>query len=353
MKALNTFLLIVIIGIPGIVNGQDANYTQFYNNPVYYNPANAALEDGLHLRTSYRKLWPQMAGDFRNSMLTMDVAEPALNGGIGFIIHSGEEGMGTVRENSFAAMYSYRLPVIPEDFYLQLGLQAAAVEKHIHDDDLVFSDQLDPVLGDVYPTNYKSSAKERVIYPDFSTGITSRFNLGRFPDGSKRSTTIAGVSFSHITRPNESFYGDNGRKPVKIVAHLHSEIYLVSQYKSQETIALAPGMVYENQEVFETFSTGLNLILDPIYAGFWMRNKNVKMQSENYDSVMMLFGIKTNLRKDVRLNIGYSYDIIVSELGPSTAGSHEITMSLGFDNVSLFRKHPPSVEKNNQYKPGS
>ncbi len=343
MSKLRTLIVICFILLTSGLVAQDANYTQFYNNPVYYNPANAGLEDGMQIHTAYRKLWPKIGGDFRNCMITLDVAEPNINGGLGLLVHSGESGGGQMRENMVGAMYSYRMPVIKRKFYLQMGLQAAAVEKRLNEDGLVFSDQLDPLYGEIYPTAYHNANNERIIYPDFAAGIVGRFNIGEFANGQARTTNVVGVSFSHITRPNESFTGLESRKPMKVVAHAHSVIPLVDDFRKDRKIALSPAFIYENQEMFETFSAGLNFMIDPVYAGVWMRNRNVKMMSENYDAVMLLFGIKTKLDRNVYLNIGYSYDITVSKLATATAGSHEVTISLSFEDFSLFPNRRPSL----------
>lgn len=327
-------------------SGQDANYTQFYNNPVYYNPANAALGDGMNIHTSYRKLWPGIDEGFRNCMITFDIAEPSLNGGLGFIVHSGDEGAGKIRENAVGAMYSYRLPVIKRKFYLQMGLQATAVEKRLNEEGLVFSDQLDPLYGNVYQTSFQGVNNERVIYPDFATGITGRFNIGEFANGKARTTNIVGVSFSHITRPDESFLGLDSKKPVKIVAHASSVIPLNSQFRSnQRKISVSPGLLYENQDMFETFTFGFNFLIDPIYAGVWFRNRNIKLSADNYDAVMLLVGVKHELNRNLKMNFGYSYDVTTSKLASATAGSHEITISLSFKDLTLFGNRTPTLRQ--------
>lgn len=343
MKTIYTIIVISLLLAFSGLKAQDANYTQFYNNPVYYNPANAGLEDGMAIRTSYRKLWPGVGGDFRNCMITVDLAEPAVSGGLGFMLHSGEEGGGNIRENVAGLMYSYRLPVIKRKFYLQMGLQAAAVHKKLNQDGLVFSDQLDPLYGDIYSTSYTPANNESVIYPDFATGITARFNLGEYNNGKARTTNVVGLSFAHITRPDESFMGLESKKPIKVVAHAHSIIPLTSEFRNSRRIALSPALIYENQNAFETFSAGLNFLIDPIYAGVWFRNRNVKLSGKNFDAALLVVGVKKELNRNLILNVGYSYDITISRLASATAGSHEVTVSLLFDDVQLFGQRRPSL----------
>jgi hypothetical protein len=46
------------------------------------------------------------------------------------------------------------------------------------------------------------------------------------------------------------------------------------------------------------------------------------------DSFITTLGVKTDF-----INFGYSYDITISELTPSTGGSHEISMVINFPCV--------------------
>ena len=330
-------LLFIFSNFSNELKSQDANYTQFYNNPVYFNPATAGIEDGMNIRTSYRKLWPSIGDGFNSYMLSVDIAEPAVGGGLGLIMHSGDEGAGKIRENSFGAMYSYRMPVIKRKFYIQMGLQASAVSKRLKQDGYVFSDQLDPIYGDVYTSDYHGVSNDRVLYPDFNAGIAGKFNIGEFNNGNPRTTHIVGFSASHITRPDESFIGvESSRKPVKIVAHYNSVIPLRWGYTNEKKLSLAPGIVYENQAVFETFSMGLNFMLDPVYFGLWSRSRKVIESGDNYNAAIVLLGIKTSINPELELDIGYSYDITVSKLSKATAGAHEITLSMAFDTQTLF-----------------
>ncbi|MFO8088051.1 MAG: PorP/SprF family type IX secretion system membrane protein [Bacteroidales bacterium] len=347
MRAILLNLLITIIVLPFIGKAQDANFTQFYNNPIYYNPANAGITDGLEIRTAYRKLWPGIGGGFRNMTLSADVAEPAINGGIGLIVHSGDEG-GQVRESMAGLMYSYRLHLIRNKFYLQMGLQATAVEKRIHEDGLIFSDQLDPLHGNVYPTSFQGANYDQVVYPDFATGIAARFNIGEYATGHARTTHIVGLAFAHITQPDESFVGLESRRPLKTVVHAQSVIPLNAHYRRNDPKrALAPGIIYERQDMFQTVSTGLNIMLEPIYAGAWYRSNYLVAENVNINAFVLLIGLTKELSPELKMNLGYSYDITTSKLSNATAGAHEITLSFSFNDYSFFRKYSPSLKRRN------
>ncbi|MCF8217654.1 MAG: PorP/SprF family type IX secretion system membrane protein [Bacteroidales bacterium] len=347
MKQLHflALLLFILSNFSNDVKSQDANFTQFFNNPVYFNPATAGIENGMNIRTAYRKLWPSIGNGFNSYMVSVDIAEPAVNGGLGLIIQSGNEGVRNIRENSIGAMYSYRLPVIRRKFYIQMGLQASAVSKHIKQNGYVFSDQLDPIYGDIYTSGYHGVNHERVFYPDFNAGIAGKFNVGKFNNGKARTTHVIGFSAAHITRPDESFIATaSARRPVKFVAHYNSVIPLRWGYMNKKKVSLAPGVVYENQAMFETLSMGLNFMLDPVYLGIWSRSRTVIKTGDNYNAAVVMGGVKTSVSQDIELNVGYSYDITISKLAKATTGAHEISVSFAFDTRTLFPSQKRSLK---------
>jgi len=44
---------------------QDPNFTQFYSNRIYMNPAYAGADPGMRLNLNYRRLWASVPGQFQ------------------------------------------------------------------------------------------------------------------------------------------------------------------------------------------------------------------------------------------------------------------------------------------------
>lgn len=63
---------------------------------------------------------------------------------------------------------------------------------------------------------------------------------------------------------------------------------------------------------------------EPILFGFWYRGipiqQNVK-DNLSQDAFVFILGFQFD-----RLELGYSYDFTVSELGPASGGTHELSM---------------------------
>lgn len=335
--------LLFVLLLSKFVIGQDPNFSQFYNNPLYYNPALSGINSGLNINTQYRVLWPRINSDFRTFNFTIDVEEINVSGGLGIIASSWNEGNGFIKSTKFGGTYSYRFIVIPRQFIIQTGFEASYIEKGVDYSKLVFSDQLDPVYGNVNPSSFQTSGFEKVKYPDFSTGVVGRFNAGKRSNGKPATTSTIGVAFHHVTTPNESFNGMVSNLPMKTVIHANSIIPV--KFRNNSELKLAPAVIYEKQGPTETFTGGINVVKDPIFIGLWTRNKNFFLTQNRFDALIAMVGINTMYNDDVKIRFGYSYDITVSKLRTSSAGSHEVTISIEFGEFKLSGSRKGSVKQ--------
>ncbi len=307
---------------------QDPNFTQFFNNPIYYNPGMVALDDGMRFRSNYRNLWGQIPSKFNTFSMSLD-AQAIGNTGLGIIAVADNEGEGRLRTSNVGGIYSYR-PIETKNLKVQVGFSASFVQKRIDWQKLIFSDQLDQVYGNVNPTNFVPPANDRVFYPDFGTGAVVKFNLGYAADKKAKVTGTVGASFHHLTKPKDGFIRDGGRMPIKSVYHA------TFNFLGPNDIIYAPGFIYEKQSNIETFQIGFNTVKYPIYAGFWFRNKNFGFNGKRFDSFIFNLGLITPLNRYNRLRVCYSFDFTVSHLKTSSMGSHEIALVIEFDDKVLF-----------------
>jgi hypothetical protein len=78
---------ILILGLLKPFNSlaQDPNFSQFYSNRIYMNPAYAGADPGMRVNLNYRRLWASVPGQFQTFSATMDIADFNISGGIGLI----------------------------------------------------------------------------------------------------------------------------------------------------------------------------------------------------------------------------------------------------------------------------
>jgi type IX secretion system PorP/SprF family membrane protein len=78
-------LLLVAIGMGWAKDAiaQDPQFTQFYANPLYLNPAFAGAKRCPRVNMNYRNQWPAISGTFVTYNASFDMHIDALHGGIG------------------------------------------------------------------------------------------------------------------------------------------------------------------------------------------------------------------------------------------------------------------------------
>jgi len=339
-KSLLAFFLFAVIAGIGSLKAQDPIFSQFYNNPIYYNPGYIGLNSGFRARFNYRDQWTGIPEDFKTYNFSLDVAERALpgSGGLGLLVLSDKAGTGLIKANNVGIGTSARVNV-QQNMVAQVGFMVQFVQKSINWDALVFPDQLHPRYGNIYPTVFDVPQTNRVTYPDFSVGGVYRF--------AETGTSIAGiqgtlgVAVSHVFQPNESFLGLNSPLPRKLV--INGDLVLefdqgrstsYRNYQSSGSFKFNPGFIYEKQADFSTYAVGLNILKSSVYLGAWFRNQTFDLFKAN-DAIFTV-GVNAPFNRETRMKIMYSYDYIITDLRTAARASHEISLVWEFDQFSIF-----------------
>lgn len=298
-KLILLLLTVVFAGIWQDLKAQDPQFTQFYANPIYLNPAFAGTARCPRICMNYRNQWPSVSGSFVTYSASYDQHVDAITGGLGIIVTQDDQANGTLRSTQASAVYSYLLPVT-RHFSIKAGLQAGFFQKSLNRGKLNFGDMIDARRGFVWNTNEAIPSQNKNNL-DFSAGL-----LGY----SKR--YFVGFAAHHITQPDEGLQGIS-KMPMKITAHAGAIIPLE---KGNETY-ISPNVLFQQQQDFTQLNLGLYFVKGVLVGGLWYRNS---------DAFIALIGIQTDYFK-----MGYSYDITTSGLSGNTAGSHEVSLQLQFE----------------------
>lgn len=304
------FIILTAVFIGKSSFAQDPQFSQFYANPLYLNPAFAGSAVCPRLIMNYRNQWPSITGTFVTYNASYDQHIDKISGGIGLLVTSDRQGEGTVSTNSFSGIYSYRLEVT-RTFSIKAALQATYVDKRLAWEKLTFGDQIDPRNGFVNNTHEPKPGSTSKGYLDFSTGIigyTENF--------------YTGVAVSHLTEPEEGYITLN-KMPLKITAHAGAVIDLQkrkSRTRGLNDLTISPNILFMKQRDFNQLNYGFYVNWYPFVSGLWFRQNFT-----NADAMLFLVGLQQNGFK-----IGYSYDLTVSKLTNMTGGAHEISFALQF-----------------------
>ena len=295
------------------VNAQDVGFSQFYANPIYLNPAFAGSKIAPRISLSYRAQWPGLQRAFTTISASYDQYIPDLHGGIGFIALNDQQGdHGILKSTMLGATYSFRFRVY-EDIYINLALQASVVNANLNWNEqyLRFPDQIDPNNGFVNTTSATAPDRTNKFYPDFASGLMIY-----------GPAWYAGFAAHHLNQPSQGFYSEDP-VPMRLTANAGGLINLSEERRRQSSLGLgqpvvSPNFIYQYQGGFHYFNYGLYLDWRPFLVGAWYRHGTI-----NVDAFIFMVGVQQDYFK-----VGYSYDVTVSQLGNSTAGSHEITLGI-------------------------
>ncbi len=331
---------IIVLGIGGIfflntiilecAYAQDPQFSQFFAAPLYLNPAFTGTTKEHRFVANYRNQWRNIANGYVTYAFSYDYNMQDAKSGFGLIAmadRAGSVGMGTT---TVGLTYSYKIK-LSNDWILTPGLHFAYGSRGIDKSKAVLLDQLsfgeasiesnDPLLFSIRDANYF----------DFGSGLLM-YNRNLW----------FGVSAYHMNEPNLSMIGDESRLPMKASVHGGARIRLYNGPFSKRIIpSIAPAFILKQQGNFTQLDVGTNFSYNPVTFGFWYRGMPTQNNPEKnpiaQESLIFLLGMKYQ-----QFDIGYSYDINISSIGPAAGGSHEVSLTYRFQNPNRRR---PKVNK--------
>lgn len=312
-KSYSLFLLMIGLLLIKPLKAQDAEFTQFYANPLYLNPAFAGSNICPRICINYRNQWPGIAGTYVTTSASFDRFVYKIKSGIGVLVTNDNAGQGTLKTTNVSGIYSYQWRPTRK-ISVNVGFKATYAQKTINWSKLTFGDQIDERRGFVYNTN-EIPGKSRKSYVDFSAGAVVFSKI-----------FFIGFAADHLTQPDESLLGGVSKLPMKFTGHAGAVIP-VGDKKSETSIS--PNILYQKQQDFQQLNLGVYVTKGAMVGGLWYRNS---------DAFIVLIGVQKGMFK-----IGYSYDVTVSKLTNASAGSHELSLGLQFTCKKPKPKYRPGV----------
>ncbi len=336
--------LCCIVGLLTCVKAQDPQYSQFYANPLYLSPAFAGSSLTTRATANYRLQWPGLEATYATYAASMDHYFARINSGVGLLVTHDRQGFARYNSTDIGAQYAYQLQ-LGEVAAFRAGLQLSYVMRSVNYNGLTFGEQFTdrgPTGGpitDPYILNADGGIKN---YLDVSSGglfYTDKLWLG--------------FSAHHLTRPNQSFIGNkdfSSRLPIKFTVHGGYKFFLENDSRQglardvtarEKSFSLAG--LYKAQGKFDQLDLGAYFTFEPVVLGMWYRGLPIKKYEQsinNSDALIFLVGFKQE-----GLSIGYSYDMTISNLGFSTGGAHEVSVSYEFPAPQARKRLPRSARK--------
>ncbi len=293
---------------------QDAQFSQFYANPLYLNPAMAGSAECGRVHLNYRNQWPSLSNAYVTYNVSYDQALPGINSGFGILVMNDRQGDGALGRTSASAFYSYKLKE-SDPIVISFGVKAGFYQERLDWDKLIFADQINSATGVISPGSMETPpSSKNISVVDFSAGAVMSY-FDKF---------FVGVAVDHLNEPKMTFYDDpNNIIPMKITAHGGAVVNLSQGMLGNadgDDFVLQPNILYMQQNKFHQLNLGFYLSKYPFVIGGWFRHN-----FENPDAVVALVGLSWD-----RIRFGYSYDVTVSKIGGSSGGAHEISLAWNF-----------------------
>lgn len=319
MKQLKKSLLLLFVGCSFLGTAQDPEFTQFYANPIYLNPAMAGTHGCPRVNMNYRNQWSNITGAFVTHTVSYDQYVNSIHGGLSIQLMNDAAGQNVINWNALNLAYSYHLN-LTKKYTLLFGVQAGWNQKFLNWSELTFGDMIDPRKGFIYQTGDVKSGRE--VGNNWTT--KGFFDVGAGLVVFSKSF-YAGFSTKHLNRPNESLIlsANGSRLPMRFTGHMGAKIPLGGNSKYGSTVSLSPNVIYTYQDEFNQLNLGLYAQYSLLTFGTWLRPR---------DAFIMSLGIDTG-----NLRFGYSYDVTISSLSNASGGSHELSLAKKFNCRKTIR----------------
>lgn len=329
----------LITALPIASIAQDIHFSQYYASPLTLNPAMTGLVNrDYRVSANYRtQNYSFSTVPYVTASVAYDM--PILAGklpegdalGIGVLAFYDKAGTGALSNLSGGLSLAYHKALGQnKEHMVSFGVQALFVSKSINFDKLRFEDQLDPRMPGAYlPTN-ELFANQDVSYPDFNAGI---MYTGRIDH---KSTLYAGVSYFHLTRPEEKFLGSGTSENIKINSRYN--IHVGGSTELNDNIALFGSGMFQRQGEAQEILLGaaVGFILNPqhkeevgntvLYLGSWYRFN---------DAFIPYIGLEWT-----SFQLGFSFDATVSKQQQLTMGQGAYEVSLIYNGLFNKRVKP-------------
>jgi type IX secretion system PorP/SprF family membrane protein len=325
---MRSFLVVFLIFSSLFVYSQDVGFSQFYNNRQYLNSAYAGAEGGFRFNSAYRNQWSNLPTGFTTNIVGGDCRIEKKQAGVGGFVMHDRAGVNVLNTTSVYLNLQKNIKLYDEFDHrldLHMGIQTGFVTKRLNWNNLVFTDQLDPVTGVSYPSGATPPETMAKNYPDFGTGALLRF---RGPDVHHD----FGFTVSHLSRPNQSFYGVDDRLPMRFSVHYIGMAPIRRFFgRDEKDFTVAPVAIAEKQGYFEQINTGAIFQKDYLYGGVSYRFKRFNLLGEKANSAILTVGARKIYDENYILRFYYSYDITLSGVRSGASGAHEICLSFEYD----------------------
>lgn len=298
-RHLRYILLVAIslIATTDVVAQIDAQFTQYFEVPSYYNPAAIGRTDFINIRGGSRLQWVGIPKAPKTFLVTADMPLKLLNKRFGVGLVMQQESMGLYKNMSLGAQLGYKLKLFKGE--LTVGLQLGFINEKFTGTDVILPDDDDYHQGtdDAIPTS-------DIAGNAFDLGLGVFYTHRLF---------WAGISATHLTSPTITMSTD-GTEAKNYEFEAGRVLYFMagSNIPIKNTLfEIQPSLMVKSDFTF----TQAEITGRVRYNKFLSFGLGYRLD----DAVSAMVGVEYK-----NFYFGYSYDYPTSDISKASSGSHEI-----------------------------
>ena len=291
------------------LSAQSPQFSQFYANQVYLNPAFTGNTEINRIAANYRNQWAGLPQAFNSFSVAYDHNLAQFNTGLGLIAVHDQAGAGGLSYTNFSALGAYKFQVM-EEIWISAGMSFGFSIRSADASKYVFGDEL--ITGG----ETKTTLNQNNTFGDLGTGVLI-YGLKFW----------GGLSMMHLNRPDESLvFGQTNRMPIQWSIHGGYNFALEETDKGEVTKSIIPTANIKFSRKAGQLDLGAYYQRKKFIMGLWYRGLLVLKKNDDgrpsQDALVVMLGVQSK-----SMRIGYSYDITTSRFGVQDSyGSHELSI---------------------------
>ncbi len=296
-----TLFTLLAVALPVKTSAQvDAQFTQYYAIPTYYNAAATGETDFIRLRGGTRLQWMGIKNAPKTFILTGDMPFKFIGKRFGVGLNMQQESLGLYKNLNIGAQLSYKLKLFGGQF--SAGLQIGIINETFKGSEVYIPDNDD----------YHESTDDGIPTSDLS-GTSLDLGVGVYYT---HKLFWAGVSCQHLNSPTITFNAESGEgtneKNYEFKAGRILYFMAGSNIPIKNTLfEVIPSVLVKSDFTFTTAEiTGRVRFRKFLSLGAGYRYK---------DAISVVLGAEIK-----NFYLGYSYDYPTSAISKASSGSHEI-----------------------------
>lgn len=316
----------------GFLKAQDMHFSQFVMSPVFLNPANSGAENKIRAIMNYREQWKSVASPYKTFGLSYDMRVHESSSGffaLGATVFNDKAGDAQMKIFQGNINLAYHL-TIKKGMNLGVGIMGGFAQRSVDLNGLQWGNQYDGydydgTLDNGEPAGFSFTNS----YGDVGAGITYTYSKGsRYMTGNDQLAIVAGLAVMHPHQPNYSFYDNPDEKLyMKVVAHGNA---VIGMGDKNSRLSIAPGYLFCLQGGARELLFGsmfkYKLKEASHFTGF-VNSSSLAIGCfyRNKDAVII-----KSMFTYANYSLGFSYDLNVSDLKPTSKGKGGFELSLRF-----------------------